>query len=180
MNKYLYLPCVALLALAACDDKADKTTAPDTQTGMEQTAPVADAPFAEVTTIPEHAAPVVAAPEHTTAPDAAIVDETGVVARDDTVGNAGPSAGMDAQDTPPAPNPKAFNEEAAAETTEPDLSCGDHSAWIGQPVDLEAIKATGNPHRIVTPGMPMTMDYRFDRINIEHDDANIVTRVWCG
>ena len=31
-----------------------------------------------------------------------------------------------------------------------------------------------------TSGDPITMDHNPDRVNVEHDDANIVTRVWCG
>ncbi|MFA5592555.1 MAG: I78 family peptidase inhibitor [Micavibrio sp.] len=53
-------------------------------------------------------------------------------------------------------------------------------SWVGQDVDEEAVKQTGRNYRILKPGSVMTMDHRPDRINVEHDDNNIVTRVWCG
>ena len=59
-----------------------------------------------------------------------------------------------------------------------DAEC-DFEGWVGKPLDEAAVKATGRPHRIVTPGQPMTMDFRADSINVEHQDGK-VTRVWCG
>jgi hypothetical protein len=52
--------------------------------------------------------------------------------------------------------------------------------WIEKPVDEAAIKALARPYRILKPGSMMTMDHSPERINVEHDDKNTVTRVWCG
>ncbi len=52
--------------------------------------------------------------------------------------------------------------------------------WVGKNVDEEGVKATGRKYRILKPGSMMTMDHNPQRINVEHDDNGIVTRVWCG
>lgn len=66
----------------------------------------------------------------------------------------------------------------------PDMSasCGaqDLQALTGQPLaqfqghpDAEAI-------RVIAPGMAVTMDFRPDRLNVEHDDDLVITRIYCG
>lgn len=60
-----------------------------------------------------------------------------------------------------------------------DSTC-DFEVWVGQPVDEAAVKETGRVYRILPPNSMMTMDHNPDRINVEHDDAKTVTRVWCG
>lgn len=182
MKKYLYLPCVALLALAACDDAGN---------GDQQQSEVLPPPATESTMIDESGAEAVTDPQavnpevtspmdggETASPMPGTAGE--MDAQGERVGNSGPSESMSAEGMPPAPNPESFNETAAEEGTKTDMSCGDHTAWIGHPVDEEAVKGLDQPYRIVKPGTPMTMDYREDRINVEHDDADIVTRVWCG
>lgn len=34
--------------------------------------------------------------------------------------------------------------------------------------------------RIIRPGDAVTEDYRTDRLNIDLDDAEVITRIWCG
>ena len=34
--------------------------------------------------------------------------------------------------------------------------------------------------RILEPGSMVTMDYRADRLNIDTDEAGIITKVYCG
>ncbi|MEQ9243448.1 I78 family peptidase inhibitor [Roseovarius indicus] len=34
--------------------------------------------------------------------------------------------------------------------------------------------------RIIPPGTAVTMDYRSDRLNVETDDAGVITRIYCG
>ena len=34
--------------------------------------------------------------------------------------------------------------------------------------------------RVIRPGMAVTMDYRIDRLNVDLNDKDVVTRVHCG
>lgn len=34
--------------------------------------------------------------------------------------------------------------------------------------------------RVIAPGQAVTMDYRGDRLNVEVDDGNVITRISCG
>ena len=36
------------------------------------------------------------------------------------------------------------------------------------------------PMRLIGPGTMVTKDFRLDRLNILHDEAGIITRVYCG
>lgn len=56
----------------------------------------------------------------------------------------------------------------------------DFAQWVGQPVNEEALKATGRPYRILPPGAMATMDYSASRINVHTDDSGIVIDVRCG
>lgn len=56
----------------------------------------------------------------------------------------------------------------------------DFTAWVGRKVDEDAVKATGRPYRLLKPDTPVTMDFNPERINVESDDNDIVTRVTCG
>lgn len=60
-----------------------------------------------------------------------------------------------------------------------DTQC-EFEEWVGKAVDEDALKATGRRYRILKPGAMMTMDHNPQRINVEHDDKMIATRVWCG
>lgn len=66
----------------------------------------------------------------------------------------------------------------------PDLGTSEceFSDWVGQSAaNAEAAaKATGRPYRMLSPNSAMTMDYRADRINVEFDDKQVVTKVSCG
>lgn len=192
MKKYLYLPCVAILALTACDDndstadQQSQTTTPPSVTEeavQESIGPDGSAPLAEVTT-PESPAPETPAAASNNAVDPTdgdpAYDNQSFPPESDTMGNAGPDADMSAEATPPAPSPENFNEGSVQKKLDPDKTCGDYSDWVGKPLDEAAVKATNSFARIMKPGDPMTMDHNPDRVNVEHDDANIVTRVWCG
>lgn len=178
MKKYLYLPCVALLALAACDDSGNNTQ--QQSDVLPPPAVVEETIVEEGTAVPEYVPPSADVVEEEDAPDVVAPEAGADEANGERIGNSGPPEGFGAEGLPPAPNPESFNEEIAEDATKVDMSCGDHSSWVGNPVDEAAVKELGQPYRILKPGMPMTMDYRADRINVEIDDADTVIRVFCG
>lgn len=61
-------------------------------------------------------------------------------------------------------------------------ACGalDLQYLVGAPVrDLEAIQFN-KPVRVIYPDMAVTMDYNADRLNVEVDRADRISRVTCG
>jgi hypothetical protein len=85
--------------------------------------------------------------------------------------------GQDAPVTTPAsPAPEAPAMTCSAEKVQ----------WtLGQPAD-EALTAKAKAQagaermRVIKPGMAVTMDYREDRLNLDVDADNKVTRAYCG
>lgn len=62
---------------------------------------------------------------------------------------------------------------------------GDLAGFVGQPVTGaltdEARRRSGSRSlRVIKPGMPVTMDYRQDRLNVHVDDLGVVTQLTCG
>lgn len=74
---------------------------------------------------------------------------------------------------------QAVEDATAAATTAVAPAC-DFAAWVGQPVNEDAVKALGRPFRVLKPGDAATMDFSAERININTDDAGVVTSVTCG
>lgn len=88
---------------------------------------------------------------------------------------------------PMACAPMATTPAPAPEIAMPEQPCSTEQAQglIGQPGTAElatdALRRTGaKTVRWIRPGMAVTMDFRSDRLNIELDDANRVTRLSCG
>lgn len=52
--------------------------------------------------------------------------------------------------------------------------------YSAQSAELLKSRSGSKTMRVIRPGMAVTMDYRVDRLNIELDARNIVTRVNCG
>lgn len=55
--------------------------------------------------------------------------------------------------------------------------------WVARPwADAKETVTGGNVAtiRIIRPGDMVTKDYRTDRLNVELDDNDVVTRVYCG
>ncbi|GGZ10428.1 I78 family peptidase inhibitor [Novosphingobium colocasiae] len=80
--------------------------------------------------------------------------------------------------TPPAATPPPAQEQ-------PDCGAGALGSYIGTPGTDAAIAAIqawrgDKPLRVLKPGSVMTMDYRFDRLNIELDDKGVIKSVRCG
>ncbi|MGP9791027.1 I78 family peptidase inhibitor [Roseinatronobacter sp. NSM] len=77
---------------------------------------------------------------------------------------------------------------AACQTETPDpapdmsASCGaaDLQPLQGQPLAQFQGHPTAQATRIIAPGMAVTMDYRPDRLNVEHDADMVITRIFCG
>lgn len=63
----------------------------------------------------------------------------------------------------------------------PDATCAasKYETLIGTPADAADFSAE-KLVRIIAPGTAVTMDYRADRLNVETDEAGIITRVYCG
>lgn len=61
-------------------------------------------------------------------------------------------------------------------------TCGaeDLQGIVGKPFDVSMIPPDRKAVRVVRPGMAVTMDYRSDRLNIELDDEDVITKVTCG
>lgn len=51
---------------------------------------------------------------------------------------------------------------------------------VGQPASVLAAMTFAQPIRVLRPGMAVTMDYSAQRLNIELDDRDVITRVACG
>lgn len=51
---------------------------------------------------------------------------------------------------------------------------------IGQPLSAFAGAPGAETVRVIGPGMAVTMDYREERLNVEHDARRIMTRIYCG
>jgi hypothetical protein len=87
------------------------------------------------------------------------------------------AAGQDAPVTTPAsPAPEA-----------PAMTCNaDEVQWtVGQTADealvaKAKVQAGADRMRVIKPGMAVTMDYREDRLNLDVDADNKVTRAYCG
>jgi len=78
--------------------------------------------------------------------------------------------------------------ETPAQTTpvaEANCSAEAAGGLIGKRYSADAVEkarlaAGARTLRIIRPGMAVTMDYRADRLNLDLDDKDVVTRVHCG
>jgi len=57
---------------------------------------------------------------------------------------------------------------------------GGYESLVGKSADILSSMTFPAPVRLIRPGMVVTMDYNPDRLNIEIDDRNRISRVWCG
>lgn len=51
---------------------------------------------------------------------------------------------------------------------------------VGQPRSVLAAMTFPAPMRVIGPGMAVTMDFNPDRLNVEYDRTETITRVFCG
>ena len=55
-----------------------------------------------------------------------------------------------------------------------------HQDWVGQRVDVLNDADLPEGTRVLFPTTPATMDYREDRMNVEVDKSDVISRVFCG
>lgn len=70
---------------------------------------------------------------------------------------------------------------ASAGNADTDPVACDPILWIdlvGQPVEMAT--EVPDPKRVIPPNTAITRDYRFNRTNLDVDDAGIITKIWCG
>lgn len=58
------------------------------------------------------------------------------------------------------------------------------SVWVGKPyADAASVLQPAGPVtaiRVIRPGTAVTRDYRIDRLNVDLDDKDVVTKIYCG
>jgi Peptidase inhibitor I78 family len=59
-------------------------------------------------------------------------------------------------------------------------AAGQHQDWVGQRVDVLNEVTLPEGTRVLFPTTPATMDFREDRMNVEVDKSDTITRVFCG
>lgn len=93
-----------------------------------------------------------------------------------------------AANTPATSEPAAAESkpaEAAPPTAAMQCDASKAQSAVGQTASPDVVdkvvKDSGSStSRVLTPGQPMTMDYREDRVNIHIDGNNVITEVKCG
>jgi hypothetical protein len=83
------------------------------------------------------------------------------------------------------PAPPAETSAQASPVAEGNCSAEAAGDLIGKPYSAAAVEkarlASGSKTvRVIRPGMAVTMDYRIDRLNVDLDEKDVVTRVHCG
>jgi hypothetical protein len=74
----------------------------------------------------------------------------------------------------------AIDDSGAAIVPAGSCAAGQNQAWVGQRVDVLNSVELPQGTRVLFPTTPATMDVREDRMNIEVDAADTITRVYCG
>lgn len=69
--------------------------------------------------------------------------------------------------------------EVPPEPVENACGAAELQVLVGQPAAVLQTMKFGTQTRIIRPGMAVTMDYRPDRLNIDIDHSEQITRVYC-
>ena len=75
------------------------------------------------------------------------------------------------------PNPPMPTDPCGAETAKPNAIGQVATAEV---VERARIEANAEIARVLKPGMMVTMEFRAGRLNIDVDEANVITNVRCG
>jgi hypothetical protein len=61
-------------------------------------------------------------------------------------------------------------------------SCGAEALQplLGQPLARFTAPPAAKAVRVIGPDTAVTMDFRPDRLNVEHDAQRVITRIYCG
>jgi len=73
-------------------------------------------------------------------------------------------------------------EEEPTVTRSGDDPCGAAALQhlVGEPAAQHEFGTGDQKVRIIPPGLSVTMDYLPERLNVETDEAGIITRIYCG
>jgi hypothetical protein len=65
---------------------------------------------------------------------------------------------------------------------DPADSCGASAlqSLVGQPKSRLETMRLAQPIRVIGPGMAITKDYRLERLNIDYNEKEMISRLWCG
>lgn len=164
----------ALLAVAACDDSDENEAAQNTSEEMPA---------------PDNVVPMTSEPGEAAPGGTGMADGTA------------PSSDMPESDMPDSDMPEgdmSMGEEAAAEGTDSETIAGTGGeasegcaaaadalgVWTGKPYDEAEESITGGEGvatvRVIRPGDMVTKDFRPDRLNVELDGEDTVTKIYCG
>ena len=69
---------------------------------------------------------------------------------------------------------------AAPDPMEPSCGADALQGLVGQPLARFTPPPAARAVRVIGPDMAVTMDYRPDRLNVEHDAGQVITRVYCS
>ncbi|RKQ95532.1 I78 family peptidase inhibitor [Maricaulis maris] len=78
------------------------------------------------------------------------------------------------------PTPDFEADDAAA--PDPGAFCGANAMGylVGQRIEEVDLETLHGNIRVIHPGMPITRDYRRERLNLDLDEAGVILRPWCG
>jgi hypothetical protein len=69
---------------------------------------------------------------------------------------------------------------AAPDPMAPTCGADALQALVGEPLSAFTAPPQARAVRVIGPDMAVTMDYRPDRLNVEHDRDQVIRRVSCG
>ncbi|WP_158617225.1 I78 family peptidase inhibitor [Falsigemmobacter faecalis] len=61
-----------------------------------------------------------------------------------------------------------------------DCGAAGYGGLVGTPLSRFNPAQVKSPVRVLAPGSVMTMDFRSERLNIEHNERGTITRIYCG
>ncbi|WP_291765429.1 MULTISPECIES: I78 family peptidase inhibitor [Maricaulis] len=80
------------------------------------------------------------------------------------------------------PAPDFADDSMGDNSVDPNAWCGASAMGylVGQRIDEVDLETLHGNIRVIHPGMPITRDYRRERLNLDLDEAGVILRPWCG